>query len=450
MIRLIAVTAVVLSLEAIAGAQGTPSGGSVDAYNPVSIGSFDPDQSVAPMSVIEGPGVKVGEGTVLHPIFGMETGFVSNVFYTSDAPKGAALLRLLAQIGTGSLSAARLAPGGVESPDENTGGFQYRADVRASYDVMLSGNEAVSGTDGLGVGASLHGMVNPMGRWALGGDEDFTRLIRAANFETDANTNRDINVLGLTLLFHPRDSSFGGYLYYNNTIDVFERSQQGFADRMYNRLGLHPTWQWLPQTQVYADVSQGVVTGIGNASTPALAKVTSFPFAAQLGISTLLAISTTLNLYGGYTNGFYSSGPSFSAPMIGARLGYRYSPVGRVALLYSLQYEDSVNANYYRDHIIQLLVEQAFAPIVVMVQPEVHFREYDGVKIVAGPGTRDDVILAVVAGAQYNFRNWIAATLSYRFSDVSTDYRYMPLGGGVLTDPSYVRHEVLLGLRVAM
>jgi opacity protein-like surface antigen len=219
---------------------------------------------------------------------------------------------------------------------------------------------------------------------------------------------------------------------------------------MFNRLGLHPTWQWLPQTQVYADVSEGIVTGIGSADTPALNKVTSYPLTAQLGLSTLLTIKTTFNLYAGYTNGFYSAGPSFSAPMLGAQIGYRYSPMGRIALLYSLQYEDSINANYYRDHIIQLSEQQVYGPVTFVVQPEVHFREYDGITLVDGPPTRDDVIFAVVAGAQYNFRNRIAATLDYRFTDVSTDYRYMPLGGGTLTDPSYVRHEVLLGLRVAM
>ena len=446
MTRLIAIFAVVLSLEAIAGAQSAPAT-SESAFNPVSIGSFDPDQAVAPMSVVEGPGVKVGEGTVLHPIFGIETGFVSNVFYVPTNPQAASLLRLLAQIGTGSLSDARLKPNGG---DEDLGSFQYRADLRASYDLLLSNNEAVTGTDGLGVGATLRMVVNPMGRWAFGATEDYTRLIRAANFETDADTNRDINNVGLNLLFHPRDSSFGGSLYYVNTIDVFERSQQAFADRMFNRLGLHPTWQWLPQTQVYADVSQGIVTGIGTSNGAAPSKVTSLPFAAQLGISTLLTIKTTFNLYAGYTNGFYRSGPSFSAPLLGAQLGYRYSPLGRAVLAYALQYQDSINANYYRDHIIQLLIEHTINPFVIMIQPEVHFREYDGVTAVAGPPTRDDVIFAAVAGAQYNFRNWIAATLSYRFTDVSTDYRYMPLGGGALTDPSYVRHEVLLGLRVAM
>src|ERR1700733_1085297 len=145
MTRLIAAFAVVLALEAIAGAQAPSS-----AFEPT-VGSFDPDQAVAPMTMIEGPGVKVGEGTVLHPVFGVETGYVSNVFYTENNPEGAGLLRLLAQIGTGSLSPARLAPTGDEG-DQDLGSFQYRADVRASYDIMLSSDQDVTRTDGLGLG----------------------------------------------------------------------------------------------------------------------------------------------------------------------------------------------------------------------------------------------------------------------------------------------------------
>jgi hypothetical protein len=48
--------------------------------NDISISSFNPEDAVAPSSTIEGPGIKIGEGTVLRPVFGIETGFVSNVF----------------------------------------------------------------------------------------------------------------------------------------------------------------------------------------------------------------------------------------------------------------------------------------------------------------------------------------------------------------------------------
>ena len=438
MTRFFVASAVLIALEASAAAQANP--------NALAISSFDPASAVAPISAVEGPGVKIGEGTVLRPVFGMETGVISNVFYESVDPNAAGVLRLLAQVGTGSLPMSRLASQGATDDMTDKGSVQYRADLRASYDFILSSDDTAADTGGLGLGASLHALFNPMGRLSFGIDEDFQRLIRAANYETNVNTNRDLNALQLTLLYHPRDRSLGGYLYYNNNIDIFESDAQEFADRWSHRVGIHPTWQWLPQTQFYADVSQAVVAPLRSSSQ----KVTSYPFAAMAGVSTLLTLKTTLNLYAGYTNGFYTSGPSFSAPMFGATFGYRYSPLGRVALAYSLMYQDSINANYFRDHVVQLLFEQQLNPFVIVAQPEVHFRQYNGVTIVDGPMTRDDLIFAVVAGVHYNFRNWIAATVNYRFSLVETEYRYMPIGGGSVLDPSYARHELLAGLRFAM
>lgn len=415
-----------------------------------STATFGADSAVSPISVVEGPGVKVGEGTVLHPIFGVETGYVSNTFYQDTDEKPAGILRLIAQIGTSSLSPQRLAAPTAEGQEEegepqNVGSFQYRADLRASYDFMLSGNEAVSDTGGLGLGATLFGLVNPQGSFQFQINDDFHRLIRAANFETDANTNRILNTLRLALLYKPINHTIGGALYYENYLDIFERDEQSFANRMRHRFGLRPQWQWRPRTQFYVDASIGIMSGLGS---DADMKVSSMPLTVKGGVATLLGVNTAINLEAGYQNGFYDSGPSYSSPMVNAQFAYRYSPFGRVALIYSYQHEDSVNANFYSEHVIKGWVRHVVRPITFMIQPEVHFRQYEGITIVTGPPTRDDVIFALVAGASYNFRDWLAATLNYRFATVETDYRYMQ--GGLTDDPSYARHEILAGMRVAL
>jgi hypothetical protein len=443
MTRLLVALSVLLSLEAVAAAQATADS--------ISISSFNPDDAVAETTVVEGPGVKIGEGTVLHPVFGIETGFVSNVFYQDTNTQPSGVLRLIAQVGAASLSTARLAPMAApdaDDPQENHGSVQYRANLRLSYDQMLSGNEIVRSTGGLGVGAALHGLVNSDGRWAFGFDEDFHRLIRATNFETDANTNRDINDLRLLMLYRPRGSAVSGYLYYMNRLDLFERTEQSFASRMSNRGGVRPTWRFLPQTLAYLDLSFGITQAIDTSSM----KPTSYPLIARAGLATLLTLNLTLNLDAGYTNGFYTKGPSFSAPMIGAELGYRYSPLGRASFGYSLVYEDSINANYYRDNVLRASIQQVFAPFVLMAQPEVHFRQYNGVTFVVpgitGPDTRNDTIFALIAGITYNFRNWIAVTANYKLTTDQTNF--VDNSGGMPDDPSYTRHELLFGMRVAM
>lgn len=447
MSRLILALGVLFALESIALAQSPDD---------VSIIEFDPGYAVRPTSAVEGPGIKIGEGTVLRPVFGMETGVVSNVFYEEDEENPAGVLRLLFQIGTSSLSTERLSPMSAEDGGdpavEEVGDFQYKFNVRLAYDFLLSSNDTISDTGGLGVGSTFKGMVRPNGPWSFGFDENFNRLIRATNFETSTNTNRDINYLQLLMLYHPPGRSISGYLYYNNTIDIFESDTQKFADRWENRFGIHPMWRWLPQTQFFADVSIGIVDafGEGDSSMSTPDKVGSFPLKATVGISTLLNIKTTLNVQAGYTNGFYESGPNFSAPIFNARLGYRYAPKGRVSVGYDYIHQDSINANFYRDHVALLHLAQGTGPVTLMLRPEFRYRTYQGVTLVTSPDgtTRNDLIFQVIGGVHYNFRRWIATTLDYRFTAVDSDFQYM--SGPILDDPSYQRHDLLLGVRVAM
>jgi hypothetical protein len=438
MTRLFASLGILLALEAVAFADFTPTD------SPVA--QFDPDDAVAPITAVEGPGVKVGEGTVLHPAFGLETGYTSNVFYTSSNPTGAGILRALAQIGTGSMTGARMQSAG-DSEAAVEPGFIYRASVRLSYDALLSGNAVVRDTGGLGAGATFHGVVNPTGAWTFGVDEDFSRIIRAANFETSENVNRDLNNFGLNLLWHPSDRAIGGYAYYYNTFDIFEQNQGVYPDRVLNQLGVHPQWKIFPETQIFIDLSQGFDSGLGTTT-----KESSLPFVVVAGVQTLLTLNLSLVGQVGYTNGFYSGGPSFSAPTGGAGLGYRYSPFGRIQVNYNWTYADSINANYYRDEVISAVWTHQAGPVVLTAQPELHFREYNGIATLI-PGaidTRDDTIVSVIAGVHYSFRNWIAATLDYHFTDVSTDYRYPATATSEPFNPSYVRHDILLGVRVAM
>lgn len=439
--QFVRISLLVCAFCATAAAQAAPE---------LSIRSFDPELATAPIDMVEGHGVKIGEGTSIYPVIGMQTGVTSNVFYQDTNTQAAGILRLLGQIGAGSLNELRLVPSEVApGGTEDKGSFQYRAELRAAYDMMLSSNDAIWGSGGLGLGATLRGMTNPNGPWSFGFNDNFTRYIRAANFETDANTNRDINTLSLNVLYHPQGRSLAGNLYLDTTVDIFERGDQRFADRWMNKLGVRPMWRWLPETVLYADLSWGLNMGIGSSMTGAPAKGTSYPLATIAGISTLLGAKTTFNFNAGYVNGFYS-GANYSSVTIGTQLGYRYSPLGRATVGYNLAYNDSVNANYYRDHVIALNIEQMFVPFVVMVQPEVHFRQYDGTLVPGSMGqtTRNDTIISVIAGLHYNFRNSLAATLDYHFSMVSTDFKYMV--DGITDDPGFVRHELLAGVRWAL
>jgi hypothetical protein len=405
--------------------------------------SIAPAGIMAPLSIVEGPGIKIGEGTVLHPILGLETGFVSNAFYEETDPVATGILRLVAQIHTASLSKQRLAiPEGNDVP-ENLGKHQYRAGLRLSYDFYLSGRDSLQAQGGLGIGASLRGHVLPMSTWSFLYLDNFERVIRATNFESEERTNRDINRIQLGVQFAPEGRSVKGLLHVENVIDYFEDSDQQFANRMQNTVGLSVSWRFRPVTVLFGDLTQGYFTGIGDST-----KVDSYPLTVAAGIQTLLSLKTTLVARVGYTNGFYSSGPNYSSVLGGLQFGYRYTPSGRITGLYEYAHADSINANFYRDHAVRLNIEQQFAPFLLTVAPEVRLRRYEGVTrvIPGGADTRDDLILAVTAGARYNFRDSLAGIIEYRLTSVETDY----MTGAMGDDPSYVRHEIVAGVRAAL
>src|SRR5581483_10871616 len=121
-------------------------------------------------------GVSVGEGTVLRPQVGVETGVVSNVFYTNNNPIAAGLVRVLAELGAGSLPNQRLlersTSQGVDPGEAlqsatyggqptSAGVFQYSFNLYADYERYLSENNAVEQQGGLAGGLLFRGIVNP-------------------------------------------------------------------------------------------------------------------------------------------------------------------------------------------------------------------------------------------------------------------------------------------------
>jgi hypothetical protein len=418
---------------------------------------LDPVRVVSPINVVQGDGVKIGEGTSFYPQIGVETGYVSNMFYTHDNPVDAGLLRFIVEAGAGSLSPQRRQPIATsleneaaehEEPSDTSaqGEFQYSANLYATWDQYLSDNDRVTAQGGLGLGTYVRALVHPNHPLSLLGLETFDRVLRAANFETAQDTDRDINQLQLVAKFAPSERTLDAMLIYQGIVDVFEDDAFQISDRSLNSLALRVDWRVLPMTQLYAQVSGGLDTGLGSSSV----KVNSYPLQAFVGINTALTVKTTLIARIGYQQGFYEAGPDYQNISGGAYFDYRYSPLGRIRLMYDYEATDSINANFYTDHAFQAWFEQRVEPVGLFVSPVVRLREYQGVIGASAPSgfTRDDTILAVEAGVRYDVKNWLAASAEYILTSDQTDYRYM-IGGMLGPDPSYVRHEVSVGVRAA-
>ena len=358
-----------------AGRDPPPDNGNPDrtpGLDDTSVGIL-PAGLVAPVGIVEGDGIKIGEGTVLHPAVGADTGYVSNVFYDDASTAGAGIFRVIGQVGTASLSpcpARRRSAGGAYNP----GSFQHSEDLRLSYDFYLSGNDYVSEQNGLGIDATVRGIVLPGHTWSFLYLDTFERAIRATNFESADRINRDINRLYLGLhvvAVRPLDPRL---LHYENTLDIFENSAHQFADRLQNPAGITASWRLRPVTVLFADASMGFYTGIGDAIAGANKKVDSFPLTISAGIQTLLSLKTTLVGRIGYTNGFYSSGPSYGTVMGGVQLGYRYSPAGSCHAALRVPARGLDQRELLPRSPVRFRIDQGFVPFAVSVEPELRLR----------------------------------------------------------------------------
>jgi opacity protein-like surface antigen len=403
---------------------------------------LDPVMIVSPLTIVQGDGVKIGEGTSFYPQVGLMTGFESNTFYQATNPIAAGTLQLIIEAGVGSLSAQRLANAALDTDTIAASDFLYEADAYVSYLQYISSNSAVTDQGGLGLGFHGNFTVHPKETVSFLANDDFNRVLRSADFETHGNENRDINSVWFRLAIHPETSALSGSLTYMNQIDVFEDNAI-YPSRLLNALHARLDYAFLPLSTVYLDVSGGYNAGIGANDT----KSSSIPVSANLGVSTALTVDTSLGAQAGYTAGFYDVGPSYQSVNGGAFFEYRYSPLSKLRVMYNYSYQDSINANFYHEHAFLAWLEQKVTPVALYVSPQLHLRTYEGVIGEMANPNRSDLIFAVAVGARYQFRNWISASAEYRFTDDSTDYRYT--NGTMAPDPSYLRHEAFLGVRMA-
>jgi hypothetical protein len=404
------------------------------------------DPTVPDQTIVEGAGVKVGEGTVVHPIVGVETGFVSNVFYTAENTDGAPFLRALVEFNVASLSQQRLdtSSNGTLSAPQDPGDIRWRAGVRIIGQEYITGNSNIDAQHNIAGGLSAHGVVFPQRTWRFAFDEDYIRDNRPTNFESSANLNRDINQLQLQLQWVPADGALSGALRYWNLIDVFERDQDAFSNRIQHLIGLHANWQWLPITKLFADVSLGFFEPLGNQST----RISSMPIRAQVGIETALTTDTTISAHVGWGFGNYATGTSPSQPIVGIQGAWRYSPAGQVSLFYWYDFTDSIQANYFRDHAFVVSDVHQIDRFALWTTVDMRLRNYQFVNI---PGLsapeRSDVVIDFGLSPRYFIKDWFAATVDYDLVVDSTDFRYMT--DGMTVNPGYVRHQVMAGVRAA-
>ncbi len=387
-------------------------------------------------ATVQGAGYPVGEGTVLHPSVGAETGFISNVFYEDTSALSSGILRILGQLAIEPME-DRSGKGGSQAE------VDFSAGLRAVYEEFLTSNVNAQKQRNLGLGVDLQIGLKPAGTFPITIENHFIRTNRPTNFESSSSLARDINSLKAGVAYKPEGRNISGRLHFLNTIDAFESSESSFANRLLNEIQLGIDWQLLPITRLFVQGSYGFNSGLGSNST----KVSSNPIRGTAGIATAITESVTLKAGGGYALGGYS-GASYSDFIYHFEGGLRYSPVGRVRLIFKRDYKDSINANYFGEFMGKIVLDQQISRVLLQASAAARLRSYAGVDPTLGGGiVRDDFILSARANATLELREWLGLSASYDLSAVETDYRTSE--GGEIDNPSYLRHQAMLGATAA-
>ncbi|MEE9385615.1 MAG: hypothetical protein V3V08_19570 [Nannocystaceae bacterium] len=301
----------------------------------------------------DGPGIKVGGNSRVHPGFALGVGYDSNVFST-NAPRSVRDAMYLAPTGWIGVGNRRIRNGVLDSPVEASARLvDYNLSAIGGYRSYLTRRETVK--DASRFNMSLRGrlVVAPARRFSLALNEDMSRLGEPRNFEASREYHFDRlhNSFSAHAIVRPatgrlslRFGYLNRYLYFMATdLSTGDRTVNGFEHeskwRFRDRSALVVRYQWLWTFYLNCCAQPGTGRNEDSKAHRAWAG-----FVGQLGRRAEMEALVGYG-YGRYE--FDVNGPNFSKPI--GRLGISYFPTPRTRLQVRAQhsFQDALFGNYH-------------------------------------------------------------------------------------------------------
>lgn len=334
-------------LLAAANARADNGGGLASSPGFSNIGS---DAALRARDAVQvGPGragVSLSETSLLHVGVGAEGGYDSNVFYSKLAPTAAPMLRVtpFAELTNGTRS------GGIPP-------IFYNLRALLQYREYLSDDAAVKAQRAFNPNLAAALKFSSGQQLSFQLMDTFTRVQDPPYERGNGNIVRDTNLVGAELRVAPGGGRIDGTLRYSNLLDYFEDPSLTYASSLAHELLADLSWKWYPNTAVFLEASQGMISYLKDA--PAAVKMSpsftpkqgSYPSKALLGLRGLVTNKLSVNLAAGYAAAFYQGGaanPSGFGNVAGlAELGYQPTPMTELRIGYRHEYRNSVLGDFY-------------------------------------------------------------------------------------------------------
>lgn len=423
-------------------------------------------------------GLRFGR-SVFHAGLSLETGWDSNVFYSTNSETSSAYIRLAPRLSLGTALDSKSAPPFVMY---NLGlGMDY-----VGYLQDIGGVENARHQIGASVGGQV--LINSQGAFRFGLVEQFTRT-NEPRAGVAFGYNRLYNSVGFDFVMNPSRGLITILLGYRFVVDYFEdpyeltRANELMAfNALRHEVKVKATWRFFPLTSFWLQVDTGYNDylrdfNLANVGTREGGNRDSVPLRVMLGVTGRLTPKLTADLGIGYRAFFYTNKVADRYPdnpnikderhdvSAHAALSWEIAPFAKLGLGYQRDVHDSIVGDaYVADSLYLTGVVSLFQRLELSVTFGWTQADYKGLFYADTTGDncrlvgtsdvslceRKDNYLLGSVNASYYFLSWLSAGLGYQLLANVSDFDTVYTGSGepVVQQPSFFKHRVFASVMV--
>ncbi|MEM9195591.1 MAG: outer membrane beta-barrel protein [Myxococcota bacterium] len=401
----------------------------------------------------EGPGIRLGD-LELHPGIGIELGYDSNVFYSSDdRVQGSGIMRVTPHLNVSTLGIERRGDGETRGTPPVVA---FSGGLSASYYLFFI-DEA---RNNVSVDADLRLTINPERPVSFTIYETFGRSVRPFTEtagEGDIDYARIRNTAGARFDLGTVGGVLRGHVGYELNLEIFESDDFAYANNLFHRIQAGTSWKFLPNTALIYDFQFDIQDFINTDDPSLVLRSDAYRVRSRVGVNGSITNTLSASVLVGYHAGFYDFGDEFESVAAQAEIRWQATPTTRFALGYDGDYSFSIAGGFARRDRgyanFQLLLGGAFLLGIEGSVANIDFgTQLDAAGNPLGAGgvsERSDIQIIGSLFAEYRFTNWLGVNGNLTYTGNFTDFRYLQLMGAALVpDPAeFQKFEAWLGVR---
>lgn len=348
------------------------------------------------------PGVRLGDTMVLHMSLGTELGWDSNVFYQASNEASSFYLRLTP--GFDLTNRPRL---------EGQRAIQFDVHGGLNYVEYLSSNAEIVSHRQFNVDAGAQASFFSYSPYNFSVLDNYERSTQPPYNASSSNYDRDTNQVGARVSLSPGGGRLTVMADYFFGIDYFEQDPLTEFDMQSHQFDLRVSWRFLPKTAVYIAANEYIYHYVNTGIDPTLAHSDSYPLRIDAGLQGLITTKLTVNLWIGYGNGFYVTGPSPNTAVGGLNLTWKPTMLSTGTIGYQHDFQNSLLGSYFDEDMAFISWTQLIWRFTGAVRFQYSNQRYNGVMPAQATTDGTDNYVEASVRIDYPFMRWLFASAGY-------------------------------------